>query len=84
MHCNGKCHLTQQLNLSQDNSGKNTGRILVLDSFIPLYYQVAEYEIPLIWIINKRSENWKKAFLHESTFSDIPYPPPKIRLYNFT
>ncbi|MEH6406432.1 MAG: hypothetical protein V7767_04055 [Leeuwenhoekiella sp.] len=84
LHCNGKCHLTQQLNLSQDDSGKNAGRILVPDSFIPLYFQVAQYEIPLVWMINNKSENWKRTFLQESRFSDIPYPPPKLRLYTFT
>ncbi len=81
LHCNGKCHLAQQLNLSQDTSDKGTTRAVVLDSFIPLYFQNTHYEIPLVWTFNFKTENWKNAFRYQSRFCDIPYPPPKVQLY---
>ena len=81
LHCNGKCHLAQQLNLSQDSSDKGTTRAVVLDSFIPLYFQTTHYEIPLVWTFDLKTENWNNIFWYPSRFFDIPYPPPKVQLY---
>ncbi|MDT0641762.1 hypothetical protein RM553_02855 [Zunongwangia sp. F363] len=74
MHCNGKCHLNDQLG-KLDNT-KKSGKPAISESFLPVYFQ-EPFSYPIhLQIAAILDKNWKNLMLSCKNYSgDIEHPP---------
>ncbi|MFC5048612.1 hypothetical protein ACFSTE_09010 [Aquimarina hainanensis] len=79
LRCNGKCHLSKQMNFSLQNKGRTGEKIVrIAESFIPVYYENLHVTIKELQIPFYSKTNWRWEEIH---FMEVYYPidhPPRF------
>ncbi len=77
MHCNGKCHLAQQLNLDKENNtAPNRAVESFLEAFFPLFCQSNESSLPKPFVAFQALLNFDLISSKPSSFiGEIDHPP---------
>ncbi len=77
LQCNGKCYLMNQMKTSKQSSPENGERIVISESFIPLFFQSSTLQIiHTDLVVIENSNNWTIKHMYSSAISkDIDHPP---------
>jgi len=79
LQCNGKCHLSKQLQLQQTSKkGDNALTIQLTEAFFPLYFIETSIDIPSDNFELLQKNNWSPSFFKEAFINRVPSPPPKL------
>lgn len=77
MHCNGKCHLIDQLAIGtpKKDSAKS---IRLIEAFYPVYFQEYTYNYSFQKPQLPERRSWPVSKDQQSRFLNVPVPPPKV------
>lgn len=76
LHCNGKCHLMKELSMGSKNDKKHNS--VLVESFLPLFFQQYPYKSDLYSSAYNRSDNWSLLTLSSHYNRAVPSPPPRV------